>query len=115
MKNSAKAASAAPAIQPPELRRGAAESLAVATGRDWSVLIWYSPFRAEAVDEMRVDAVGVQRSGHQVARAHPGATGPLAEGHSCSGRTCRGGHHLHPLQRVFDSARAQWMGIAERP
>src|ERR1700685_885593 len=72
MKNSANAANAAPAIQPPQLRRGAAGSLAVASGVDWSVLMWCSPFLSEAIDEVRVDPVAVQSPGHQVAGTHPG-------------------------------------------
>src|SRR5271156_1767287 len=104
MKNSAKAASAAPAIQPPQLRRGAAGSLAVVSGTDWSVLIWLSPFLSEAVDEVRVDPVGVQRASNQVAGTHPGTAGPLTEGHASAGRSRCGGHHLHPFQRFFEAS-----------
>src|ERR1700733_3528461 len=63
MKKSANAANAAPAIQPPQPRlspRGDDAGWLSASGMDWSVLISYSPFLSEAVDEVRVDAVGVQ-------------------------------------------------------
>src|SRR6185312_17572489 len=90
IKNSAKAASAAPAIQPPHLRCGAAGSVPASTGVDWSVLICSSPFLSEAVDEVRVDAVGVKGAGDQVAGAHPRAPGPLSERHASTGCAGRG-------------------------
>src|SRR4051812_4890674 len=65
------------------------------------------------VDEMRVDAVGVQFSGHQVSGAHPRATRPFAQGDTGSRGARGGGQHLDALQCLFDAAWAQRVGIGE--
>src|SRR5690349_8658043 len=80
MKKRANAARAAPAIQPPQPRflAGVAGFSSACSGVDCSVDI--SAFLSETIDQMRVDAVGIQSPGHQVTGAHPGAAGPLAEG-----------------------------------
>src|SRR5258707_13501926 len=101
MKNGAKAASAAPATQPAHFRCGAGGCAPAESGVDGSVLISSSPFFSEAVDEVRVDAVGVQGASHQVAGTHPGAASPLAERHSGPGGAGGVGHHLNPLQRAL--------------
>ena len=78
----------------------------LARGHDYS-----SP---EAVNEFGVDTVGVQRPGHQVARAHPGPAGPIAERHpGARGAGCRG-QHLDPLEGLLDATRTQRMCVRER-
>src|SRR5215468_4851481 len=67
----------------------------------------------EAVDEMRVDTVGIEPSGHEIASAHPGPVAPVSQtqhGPWCAGG---GGEHLHPLERFLHAARAQGTGISE--
>src|SRR5581483_6354226 len=101
MKKSANAAKAAPAIQPPHprlwLRCGAAGFSSAASGMDCSVLISSASF-SETIYQVRVDAVGIEGPGHQIAGTHPGPTGPLAERHSGARRTRRRGQHLDSLQ-----------------
>jgi hypothetical protein len=47
-------------------------------------------FLAESVDEARVDAVGLELSGYEIAGAHPRSAGPFAERQAqrCSRLTC---------------------------
>src|SRR5262249_27766179 len=68
----------------------------------------------KAIDEMRVDTVGIEPSGHEIANAHPGSVAPISEtehGPRCPGGS---GEHLHPLEGFLDAARAQRTGIGER-
>src|SRR5262249_61205668 len=67
----------------------------------------------EAVDEMRVDAIGIEPSGHEIASAHPGSVAPVSQTQHGPGCAGGGGQHLHPLERFLDAARAQRTGIGE--
>jgi hypothetical protein len=56
-----------------------------------------SGFLSEAIDEMGVDTVWIERPGYQIAGAHPSTSRPFTERHTGSRRTGRGGHHLDAL------------------
>ena len=47
--------------------------------RPWCIALAIASVLTEAIDEMRVDAVGIEPPGHEVAGAHPGSVGPLPE------------------------------------
>src|SRR5205814_5038871 len=68
---------------------------------------------AEAGDEMGVLAVRIELAGDEVAGTHPAAPGPPPERDASAGRPARGGHHLHPLERLLDAPRAQRVGVGE--
>src|SRR5436309_134172 len=78
MKKSAKAASAPPAIQPPQPRllfRCGATGCSCAAGDVGCSLeiesVIGSAFLSEPIDQVRVDTVGVEGARHQIAGTHP--------------------------------------------